>query len=408
MPTDKGFALASDLNLRQALLDGYECHTRRSDDDEYDSKNTRAKRQRKYALPKLKIAAMTNDTVATLASLAYSIRSLPNTRVVMSLIVGAGCNSTVSMRLSDLHKTKTRHILAKDPGAKETLVCTEWTLYGSAPPIRELGLLTKWDTYLDKNSKKPGFQPLEYMTGGRYIGELVRIICYDYFNGVLGIPHSELPSKVVEEYTLTTDFLSLVVASSLSDENLTTQLSQQLPFQPSSGRKWTQSTARDLRAIASAVQTRAAALVAASTVGLLACSREIQLRDPDSISHTDLDVNTAQQTIIQNSQSAATMLSRPDWRNGPEELVVAVSGGVFQHYPNYKETVQRYIDHLLIRGGPQDGGKSIFLREASDGGIIGVGVVAGTVTGMIEGIVVSSLEQERKSREPEHAIETKC
>ena len=397
MPTDKGFALASDLNLRQALLDGYECHTVRSDDGE--SGPTRAKRQRQYALPKLKIAAMTNDTVATLASLAYSIRSLPNTRVVMSLVIGAGCNSTVSMQLADLHKSKTQHIIAKDPDAKETLVCTEWTLYGSAPPIQELDIVTKWDKYLDKRSKKPGFQPLEYMTGGRYVGELVRIICYDYFNEVLRIPHSELPSKLVGEYSLTTDFLSLVVASSLSEENLATQLSQQLPFQKSSSREWTPSLARDLRAIASAVQTRAAALVAASTVGLLACSREIQLRDPDSPSHTKPEVNSEQQASNQKTQPA-DMLSRPDWQNGPEELVVAVSGGVFQHYPNYKETVQRYIDHLLLRGGPQDGGKSIFLREASDGGIIGVGVLAGTASGKIEGIIVSSLEQERKSREP--------
>ncbi|KAL1969930.1 hypothetical protein VTN77DRAFT_7440 [Rasamsonia byssochlamydoides] len=104
MPTGKGFALTSALNLRQALLDGYERHTRRSDED---PDSMPAKRQKRCCLPKLKIAVMTNDTVATLASLAYSIRSLPNTRVVMGLIVGAGCNAAVPMRIADLHESKT-------------------------------------------------------------------------------------------------------------------------------------------------------------------------------------------------------------------------------------------------------------------------------------------------------------
>lgn len=402
MPTGKGFALASDLNLRQALLDGYECHTRRSDDD--GDKPARAKRQRQYALPKLKIAAMTNDTVATLASMAYSIRSLPNTRVVMGLVIGAGCNSTVSMRLSDLHKSKTQHIISKDPEARKTLVCTEWTLYGSAPPIRELGVVTKWDTFLDKHSKRPGFQPLEYMIGGRYIGELVRIIIYDYFTESLGTPPSDLPSKLVEEYALTTDFLSLTVASNSSIDDLVIDLTEQLPPPSSSSWEWTASSARDLRTIAFAVQTRASALVAASTVGLLACTGEITLQDPDSLSPIHQGT-PGSQTTDQGCKPEIS-LSKENWRNGPEELVVAFSGGLIQHYPNYKEAVQRYIDRLLLHGGPQDGGKSIFLREVSDGGIIGVGVLAGTASGKIEGIIVSSLEQERKSRDlSEQAIE---
>lgn len=32
-----------------------------------------------------------------------------------------------------------------------------------------------------------------------------------------------------------------------------------------------------------------------------------------------------------------------------------------------------------MRTGPQKGGKSVFLRDASDGGVIGAGVLAGMV-----------------------------
>lgn len=395
MPTGKGFTLKSSLNLRQALLDGYECHTRRSDEDPAEM---RAKRQKKYCLPKLKITVMTNDTIATFASLAYSVRAFPNTRVVMGLIVGAGCNSAVPMKFTDLQEAKIQHIREKDSDAEETIVSTEWTLRGASGPLEELKIVNKWDAELEAHSNRPGFQPLEYMVGGRYIGELVRIICYDWFHRTKAVPRSSLPAKLVEEYTLTTDFLSLVVASSYADEQLAKELSQQLPAPESSDWKWTSEYAGHIRSIAAAVQDRSAALIAAATVGLLACTREIRLQDTES---QDSPTASTNQLQVSNQENLVPEFgsSTTGWQNGPEELVVAVSGGVIQHYPHYKQTVQRYIDRLIISAGPQSEGKSIFLREASDGGIIGVGVLAGTIAGEIEGIIGSTMEEQHKFEE---------
>ena len=388
--------MKTSLNLRQALLDGYECHTRRSDEDPAEAP---AKRQKRYCLPKLKITVMTNDTISTLASLAYSVCALPNTRVVMGLIVGAGCNSAVPMKLTDLQEAKTRHIREKYPDAVESIVSTEWTLKGATAPLEELEVVTKWDSELEAHSTRPGFQPLEYMVGGRYIGELVRIICYDWFHGAKAVPRSSLPIKLVEEYTLTTDFLSLVIASSYSDEELARDLSHKLPAPASSDWKWTPEYAGHIRSIAAAVQDRSAALVAAATVGLLACTREIRLQDsgPQDAQTAGESREIAQPSMGREDKMPEFGSSKPGWHNGPEELVVAVSGGVIQHYPHYKQTIQGYIDRLIISAGPQSEGKSIFLREASDGGIIGVGVLAGTVSEEIKGIVGSTLEEERKS-----------
>ncbi|KAJ5631017.1 actin-like ATPase domain-containing protein [Penicillium longicatenatum] len=395
MPTGKGFTLKSSLNLRQALLDGYECHTRRSDEDPAEMP---AKRQKKYCLPKLKITVMTNDTIATFASLAYSVRTLPNTRVVMGLIVGAGCNSAVPMKFADLQEAKIQYIREKDPDADETIVSTEWTLRGASKPLEELKIVNKWDAELEAHSNRPGFQPLEYMVGGRYIGELVRIICYDWFHETKAVPRSSLPAKLVEEYTLTTDFLSLVVASSYSDEQLAKELSQQLPAPESSDWEWTTEYAGHIRSIAAAVQDRSAALIAAATVGLLACTREIRLQDTESTDSPTASMDKLQ-VANQENQDPEFGSSTSGWQNGPEELVVAVSGGVIQHYPYYKHTIQRYIDRLIISAGPQSEGKSIFLREASDGGIIGVGVLAGTIAGEIEGIIGSTLEEQHRFEE---------
>ncbi|KAL1954916.1 hypothetical protein VTO42DRAFT_454 [Malbranchea cinnamomea] len=381
MPTGKGFALASDLDLRQALLDGYERHTRRPD-DELDP--TPAKRHKGHALPKLRIAAITNDTVATLASLAYSVKSLPNTRVVMGLIVGAGCNSTIPMKLDDLHESKVRHIRTHNPSAVETLVSTEWTLNASSLPLKECGIITKWDKHLDEHCDRPGFQPLEYMVGGRYIGELVRIITCDFFTSELNISRDALPQNLVKQNGLTTDFLSLVVAGPRpSDESLVVELSQKFPPPSPSQWKWTPESASILRTIASAVQTRSAALVAAATVGLLACAGEIRLTEPENLGSRPRRIGETQ--LLENGKPAIPHQS--NWLRGPEELVVAFSGGVIQHYPGYKNNVQKFIDRILLHGGPQDGGKSIFLREVSDGGIVGVGVLAGTAAGKIERII---------------------
>ncbi|PYI07787.1 actin-like ATPase domain-containing protein [Aspergillus sclerotiicarbonarius CBS 121057] len=396
MPTGKGFALSSSLNLHQALLDGYECHTRRSDQDSSDMP---AKRRKTYCLPKLKITVMTNDTVATLASLAYSIRALPNTRVVMGLIVGAGCNSAIPMKLADLQESKTGHIREKQPEAVETVVSTEWTLRGATGPLEELGIVTNWDAELEKRSNRPGFQPLEYMVGGRYIGELVRLICYDWFHGVKKIPRSALPVKLVEGYSLSTEFLSLAVASSSSDERLAVALSNHLPSPASSDWIWTPEFAGHIRSIAAAVQERSAALVAAATVGLLACTREIEFKNTALLG---VQGNSNQEEVA-TPEHKVPNLGAPitGWQKGPEELVVAVSGGVIQHYPHYKDRIQRHIDRLILSAGPQGEGKSVFLREASDGGIVGVGVLAGSVAGEIEGIVGSTLESERNQMSSE-------
>ncbi|KAJ5259566.1 hypothetical protein N7478_012547 [Penicillium angulare] len=397
MPTGKGFTIKSSLNLREALLNGYECHTRRSEDDHLAE--APAKRQKRYCLPKLKLTVMTNDTVSTFASIAYSIRALPNTRVVMGLIVGAGCNSAVPMKLNDLQESKVKHIREKDPDAQETIVSTEWTLRGASGPLTELEIATKWDAELEAHSNRPGFQPLEYMIGGRYIGELVRIVSYHWFCDVKGVESSKMPVKLVDEYTLTTEFLSLVVAASSSDDRLAKEMGEQLPAREDSDWEWTAEFAGDLRCIAAAVQNRGAALIAAATVGLLACTREIQLQNKDS---PDTAEDKLKKPAPQQDGNVTELgSSKPGWQNGPEELVVAVSGGVIHHYPHYKENIQRYIDRLIINAGPQSEGKSIFLREANDGGIIGVGVLAGTIADEIEGIIGSTMQDQQRTSENE-------
>lgn len=396
MPMGKGFAISSNLNLGNILLNGYEKHTRRPADDDEPS----SKRRKLFALPKLKIQAITNDTVATLASLAYKVKSLPNSRVAMGIIVGTGCNATIPMRLDSLHESKAKSVNAMESSAVETVVNTEWTISGAAPPLKELEVTTKWDVQLDKACARPGFQPFEYMTGGRYIGELIRLILFDYLTTIAGLSKRSLPANLIQEYALTTTYISDNVAKARSDLELAKTLNVSLPPPESSDWRWDARTAGAFRKIARTVQRRSAGLIAAAVIGLLACAREIELKEdsssntPDApaspsneetpVSGSPLALDAAVANLKCTASKAAHEYVVPviepiTWQSGPEELVVAYTGGIIQHYPQFKEMCQLYIDRLIMRTGPQRGGKSVFLREASDGGVIGAGVLAGMV-----------------------------
>ncbi|KAF3484419.1 uncharacterized protein GIQ15_03743 [Arthroderma uncinatum] len=374
MPIGKGFTIKSNLNLRRAVLDGYERHSCRQDTGQ---QQPHAKRRKTYSLPGLNIMAITNDTVATLVSLAYSVKSLPNTRVAMGIVVGSGCNATIPMKLQDLHQTKARQIHSYNPTATEGVISTEWTLQGTEGPLKELGINTKWDDRLNANSVRPGFQPFEYMTGGRFVGELIRIIVYEYFTSVMSYSSAVLPCALTKPYSLTIDFVSDVIATSRSDTRLAARLTRKLASPVKNIWVWTPASARVLRVTASAVQTRSASLIAAASVALLACNHEIRLERPPKC--TSLRKLHSVASTYQNPLLIPTLSSSANWQRGPEELVVAYTGGIIQHYPNFKELCQGYIDRLLLRAGPQEGGKSILLREASDGSIIGAGVLAGMI-----------------------------
>lgn len=397
MPMGKGFAITSNLDLRNILLAGYEKHTRRPDEDDEPS----SKRRKLFALPKLNIQAITNDAVATLASLAYKVKSLPNSRVAMGIIVGTGCNATIPMKLKDLHDSKAKSVHMMNADAVETIVNTEWTISGAASPLQELQITTKWDALLDQACARPGFQPFEYMTGGRYIGELIRLILSDYLMTVAGVPRHNLPACLVQEYALTTTYISDNVARAKSDQDLATFLNQSLPPPESSDWQWDSRAAGAFRKIARTVQARSAGLIAAAVIGLLACCHEIELKEESTANtpeapaspHSNGDVpitsSTASPSAITPSSTTnvhghVVPVLQPlpaDWQSGPEELVVAYTGGIIQHYPQFKEMCQQQIDRLIMRTGPQRGGKSVFLREASDGGVIGAGVLAGMVAG---------------------------
>lgn len=356
LPMGKGFAITSDLNLGKMLLAGYARHCSAPAINGHNNSDQAHKSRTLTPLPRIRVAAITNDTVATFASLAYAVKAAPNSRVAMGLIVGTGTNATVPMKLEEMHPAKRKDLAS--PDAVETVVInTEWTIRGTDRPLIEMKIKTPWDLTLDANSDAPGFQPFEYMTSGRYLGEIVRLAFLDVTPAAV---KDEIPPTLQVRNALPTRFLSEVVAR-LDEEEVKRELERRYPS-TSTTAYWTSSRVKTIRSIAHAVQQRSSALIAAACVGLLDCVHDIDL---------DLDMST---TAVSQTRSNGFHASDA---STTEELVIAYAGGTISQYPQWLETCQHWIDKLVKAGSVANASKKVVLREALDGGIIGAGVLAG-------------------------------
>ncbi|KAF3172224.1 hypothetical protein TWF225_008634 [Orbilia oligospora] len=147
----------------------------------------------------ISMEAIVNDSLATLLSHAYVS---PATRC--GLILGTGTNAALSLPLKMLPESKLIPSHENRPSsAQEVLVNTELSMYG-----RDILPITKWDDALDKAMPLPGFQPLEYLIGGAYLGEIARLIILDVRNENLLNRIPECWEK--KPYSLGTEILALL------------------------------------------------------------------------------------------------------------------------------------------------------------------------------------------------------
>lgn len=322
MAMGKGFAISSNADLGLRLQQGY------------DKANTQG-------LPPIQVAAIANDSVSTLVSFIFQYDETVHRRASMGLILGTGCNATVPLKLKSLHREKWPPNVSLLPGEKiedvNITVNTEWSINGTAPPLRELGLISHWDEVLDSQNETPGFQPLEYMTAGRYLGELGRIMLLDYMSAVKG-----LPAKLQQRHGLTTTFLSHF--KPLRPAKLLVKLQEEFPESSGAeGFQWTEEHAEALYHIAQAIEYRAAGVIAAATIALLALAEEIPGQDAPE-AH-------------------------------PAEIGVGYTGGCIVHFQDYLSDCQAFIDGLVTKKFGAEGKCKVTLSPCHDGGITGAGIL---------------------------------
>lgn len=344
----KGFAITSNLNLGTQLLKGYE-------------------KKRTSDLPRIRIAAISNDAVSTLVSFIHQYPAQAHQKAVMGLIVGTGCNATIPLKLSLLGPNKRPgSISVATVDARDDLkiaVNTEWSINGSAPPLRKYNLITRWDEELDKAGEVPGFQPLEYMTAGRYLGELARLMFIDHIVGEQkggALLLDRLPDRLRQRFGLTTTFISHFYPGSPKGDILS-QLRNEFLLKQGENQEcveWSPEHADTLYQIAHAIEVRAAGIVAASTIALLRCAGEIPPASSASAAAT--------------GKASSSQIT---------ELAVGYTGGCIQYFQNYLADTQRFIDEILdldFKGKPP---VRVVLSPCHDGGITGAGILVPAALG---------------------------
>ncbi|CAK7265823.1 hypothetical protein SEPCBS119000_001715 [Sporothrix epigloea] len=366
MSMGKGFAISSYLELGPHLVAGYEKARAASTD---------------FVLPPVKIAAIANDAVSTLVSFLYEAPRCANSKAAMGVICGTGSNATLLLEQSKLHPSKRR-----DYGHDVKIaVNTEWSIRGSAAAIRAVQFIHPWDEQLSDSVECPGFQPLEYMTAGRYLGELGRIMLVDYMTTVLGVVRETIPKKLLRKFEPnSTTFLShyrpgrgqsllamleaeYPVDDRESNDGIANGSAAGTADERTSGEhpkygaslapfRWTDETATALYHIAKAIETRAAAIIAAAIIGLLDCATELPLPAQHASAHV------------------CTPASRPV---DQLELLVGYTGGCITNFQDYLADCQTYLDKLVARryGSLTAAPIRVVLRPCHDGGIKGAGIL---------------------------------
>lgn len=214
------------------------------------------------------------------------------------------------------------------------LVNTELSVFG-----RDVFAATPWDALLRRAHPDPDFQPLEHLTSGRYLGELVRLIVVDAI-GKCNLFGGNVPANF-EPYELSTHTLASIEADEtphLSEATKVLKSRHALPH----GASYSCSDVNFVRHVTSLVTDRAAAYVAASLVALCTLQQSLQA------------THGQPRPMTQSSQSGTS---------------VGCNGSVIERYPRFRERTQGWIDVL---GG--DGNGRVRLQMTGESALVGAAV----------------------------------
>jgi len=277
---------------------------------------------------KVHVNAIVNDSTGTLLSKAYTD---PFTRY--GLILGTGVNIAVHLPVGALEKEKfgvrpdSWHAAAKD-----VIVNTELGMFGKG-----VLPLTRWDVQLNAAHERPGFQPLEHLVSGRYLGEVARLVLVDGIRNA-NVLDGHLPATLEDPYSLDTETIAKIQSSKTIPEARAAFLAQHpTPKVPSDA------DIKLLRLIAYHTSKRAAAIIAASLHALW---------------------------NLRNEGADAKLISK-------EQTVIACNGSVVEHYPDFMKNLQTYLDSLIVSSGGK--ANSLRLTIAKESSILGAAVAVASI-----------------------------
>ena len=280
----------------------------------------------------VRVDAIINDSSGTLLSRAYT-----NPATSMGLILGTGTNAAVHLPVSCLGPGKLgiRDASWQQPG-KRVIINTELSMFGK-------GILpeTRWDEVLNRNSSMPDFQPLEYMTTGRYLGEILRLIVQEAVE-TAGLFDEVMPETLLEAYSLDT-----IALARLEEDNSFELLSSAAYLEKVWGLRRTPSPqeVQFLKAASSCISQRAAAYLAIAVHALWRVQKELEMGN--------------------------------DLSEADSKTSIACNGSVILKYPGFRSRCQDYIAQLIAGDAATNnlaGIHEVILEPTDEAAVLGAAV----------------------------------
>lgn len=266
----------------------------------------------------MRVAALVNDTVATLAGGRYWDQD-----VMVAVILGTGTNACYVECAEAIPKWQ-----GDLPKSGNMVINMEWgNFWSSHLPM------TEYDKAFDAESLNPGEQIFEKLISGMYLGEIVRRVLLRIAEEA-ALFGDTVPPNLALPFKLRTPDISAMHSDTSADFKVAGRILKDvlgIPYSSLSARKIVVELCR-------IVAERGARLAGAGVVGIL---KKIG-RD--------------------NVNEAA----------GKKRSVVAMDGGLYEHYPLFREYLQNAVTELL---GTKIS-ESVVIDHSKDGSGIGAALLA--------------------------------
>ncbi|KAF5740854.1 hexokinase [Tripterygium wilfordii] len=263
----------------------------------------------------MRVSALVNDTVGTLAGARYW-----DDDVMVAVILGTGTNACYVERTDSIPKLQ-----GKMKYSGRTIINTEWGAFSNGLP------LTEFDRDMDAASINPGEQIFEKTISGMYLGEIVRRVLMKLAEegAIFG---KSIPQKLYTPFTLRTPDICAMQQDKSDDlQTVGSILYDVAELEPNLN---TRKTVVD---VCDTIVKRGGRLAGAGIVGIL------QKMEEDS------------KGIIFSKRT-----------------VVAMDGGLYEHYPQYR----RYLHEAVVELLGMEIARNVVIEHSKDGSGIGAALLA--------------------------------
>ncbi|XP_031275714.1 hexokinase-2-like [Pistacia vera] len=265
----------------------------------------------------MRVAALVNDTIGTLAGGRYS-----NQDVVSAVILGTGTNAAYVERAHAIPKW---HGLL--PKSGEMVINMEWGNFRSSHLP-----LTEYDQALDVESLNPGEQIFEKVISGMYLGEIVRRVLCQMAEEAAFFGDT-VPPKLKIPFILRTPDMSAMHHDTSSDLRVVGKKLKDILEIPNTSLKMR----KVIVSLCDIVATRGARLSAAGIVGIL------------------------------------KKLGRDTVKDGEKQKsVIALDGGLYEHYMKFSACMKSTVKEML----GEEVSENITIELSNDGSGIGAALLA--------------------------------